>query len=72
MNDLWFVTFGDSRLEDAHKRIRRQAEKMGVFGDRVRIFDERDLDADFCEQMKEHLIPGSRGQQLREDLYFHQ
>ena len=61
MNDLWFVTFGDSRLEDAHKRIRRQAEKMGVFGDRVRIFDERDLDADFCEQMKEHLIPGSRG-----------
>jgi len=61
MNDFWFVTFGDSRLEEAHERIRRQAEKMGVFGDRIRIFNERDLDADFCERMKEHLIPGSRG-----------
>lgn len=61
MNNLWFVTFGDSRLEEARERIRRQAEEMGVFGDRIRIFDERGLDADFCERMREHLIPGSRG-----------
>lgn len=61
MNDFWFVTFGDSRLKEARERIRRQAEKMGVFGDRIRIFDENGLDANFCEQMKEHLIPGSRG-----------
>lgn len=61
MTNFWFVTFGDSRLKEAHGRIRRQAKKMGVFGDRIRIFNERDLDADFCERMKEHLIPGSRG-----------
>ena len=61
MNDFWFVTFGDSRLTEAKQRIRRQAEKMGVFGDRIRILNESDLDADFCERMKEHLIPGSRG-----------
>ncbi len=61
MNDFWFVTFGDSRLRQAHKRIRRQAEKMGVFRNRIRIFDETDIDADFREKMKEHLIAGSRG-----------
>lgn len=61
MNDLWFVTFGDSRLTQALKRIRRQAEKMGVFGNRIRVFSEGDLDADFREKMKDHLIPGSRG-----------
>lgn len=60
-HNLWFVTFGDSRLEQAHRRIRKQADKMGVFGDRVRIFDENGLDADFCEKMKGRLIPGSRG-----------
>ena len=61
MNDLWFVTFGDTRLSEARRRIQRQAQKMGVFGDRIRIFDENSLDADFCEKMKGRLIPGSRG-----------
>lgn len=61
MNDFWFVTFGDSRLTEARQRIQRQAEKMGVFGNRIRILNESDLAADFCERMKEHLIPGSRG-----------
>ena len=61
MNDLWFVTFGDSRLDEARRRIQRQALDMGAFGDRIRIFDESNLDTDFCEKMKEHLIPGSRG-----------
>ena len=61
MNDLWLVTFGDSRLKEARSRIQKQARKMGVFGDRIRIFDENGLDADFCEKMKEHLILGSRG-----------
>lgn len=60
-HNLWFVTFGDSRLKQAHRRIRKQAEKMGVFGDRIRIFDEHSLDADFCENMKGRLIQGSRG-----------
>ena len=58
MNDLWLVTFGDSRLKEARRRIQKQARKMGVFGDRIRIFDENGLDADFCEKMKERLIPG--------------
>lgn len=61
MNDLWFVTFGDPRLTQARKRIRRQAEKMGVFDSRIRILSETDLDADFRERMGSHLIPGSRG-----------
>lgn len=61
MNDFWFVTFGDSRLKEARRRIQKQAKKMGVFGERIRIFDENSLNADFCEKMKEHLIPGSRG-----------
>ena len=30
MNDFWFVTFGDSRLEEARRRIRHQAERMGA------------------------------------------
>lgn len=60
-HNLWFVTFGDSRLTQAHRRIRKQAEKMGVFGDRIRIFDENGLDEDFVEKMKSRLIPGSRG-----------
>ena len=60
-HNLWFVTFGDSRLTQAHRRIRKQAEKMGVFGDRIRVFDENGLDEDFVEKMKSRLIPGSRG-----------
>ena len=61
MNNMWLATFGDTRLTEARKRIQRQAEDMDIFGDRIRIFSEHDLDADFCEKMKEHLITGSRG-----------
>ncbi len=61
MNNMWFVTFGDSRLKQARKRIGRQAERMGVFGDRIRIFSEKDLDSNFCAMMKERLVKGSRG-----------
>ena len=60
-NNFWFVTFGDSRLSDSHQRIRCQADDLGVFGNRIRIFSEKDLDAEFRKKMKEHLIPGSRG-----------
>ena len=61
MNDFWLATFGDSRLTQSRKRIRIQAEKMGVFGNRIRIFSEKDLDADFCYRLRDHLVPGSRG-----------
>ncbi len=61
MNDFWFVTFGDSRLEEARRRIRHQAERMGVFGEHIRVFTEKDLDSDFCERMRPRLLSGSRG-----------
>lgn len=61
MNNYWFVTFGDMRLKEARCRIRCQAEKMGVFGSRIRIFSEKDLSRDFCEKMGDRLVPGSRG-----------
>ena len=62
---FWFLSFANSGLgrwiRNPLKRIRRQAETMGVFGDRIRIWTEHDLDADFHEQMKGHLVAGSRG-----------
>lgn len=61
MSDFWFVTFGDSRLVASHRRIRSQADALGIFGNRARIFSENDLDEDFREKMKDHLVPGSRG-----------
>lgn len=61
MNDLWFVTFGDTRLSEARNRIRRQAQKMGVFGDRIRICSTDDLDADFRDRLRDQLLPGTKG-----------
>ena len=65
MSDFWFLSFADTaldgRIRNPIARIRRQAESMGVFGDRIRIWNENDLDADFRDKMKDHLIPGSRG-----------
>lgn len=65
IDDFWFLSFADSRLggmiRNPVKRIRHQAEAMDVFGDRIRVWTEFDLDADYRERMKEHLVPGSRG-----------
>ena len=65
MNDFWFLSFANSdlggKIRDPLKRIRRQAEAMCVFGNRIRIWTEADLDADFRSKMKDRLVPGSRG-----------
>jgi len=65
MSDFWFLSFANSSLDgfirSPLKRIRRQAEAMGVFGDRIRVWTENELDGGFREKMKEHLVPGSRG-----------
>ena len=61
----YLLSFADSRLggciRNPRRRLQRQAEAMGVFGDRIRIWTEEDLDADFRERMKMHLVSGTRG-----------
>ena len=61
----YLLSFADSRLggyvRNPRRRLQRQAEAMGIFGDRIRIWTERDLDDDFRERMKKHLVSGSRG-----------
>ncbi len=65
MSAFWFLSFANSALDglirSPLKRIRRQAEAMGVFEDRIRVWTENDLDEDFRMKMKDRLIPGSRG-----------
>ncbi|MDR1613859.1 MAG: hypothetical protein LBT97_13940 [Planctomycetota bacterium] len=55
-----FVSFGDSRMADAARRIRAQAEAMNVF-DRICVWNENDLDTAFRERFVDRLVPGSRG-----------
>lgn len=59
--NIWFLSFADSRLKEPLKRIRRQARAFGFAEERTLIWTEHDLDPDFREKMKDHLIPGSRG-----------
>lgn len=59
--NIWFLSFADSRLKGPLKRIRRQARAFGFAEERTLIWTEHDLDPDFREKMKDHLIPGSRG-----------
>ena len=65
MSAFWFLSFANSALDglirSPLKRIRRQAESMGVFEDRIRVWTENDLDEDFRVKMKDRLISGSRG-----------
>lgn len=65
MSDFWFLSFANTslggRIRNPSVRIRKQAEAMGVFGDRIRVWNENDLDGEFRDKMKDHLIPGSRG-----------
>ena len=61
MGELHFVSFADSRLKGPFRRIRRQAERMGVFGDRIHVWTEKDLSPAFRTRFAEHLVPGSRG-----------
>jgi hypothetical protein len=62
---LWFLSFANKdlgkRIRNPRERIRRQAEAMGVFGDRIRVWTEDDLDPEFKEKFKSKLISGTRG-----------
>ncbi len=61
MRKSWFVTFADSRMKQPLARIRHQALLMGFSPERILTFTEKDLNPDFIEKMKPHLIKGSRG-----------
>ena len=61
MRKAWFVTFADSRMKQPLARIRHQALLMGFSPERILTFTEKDLNPDFIEKMKPHLIKGSRG-----------
>ena len=65
MSDFWFLSFANTslggRIRNPSVRIRKQAEAMGVFGDRIRVWNENDLDGEFLDKMKDRLILGSRG-----------
>jgi hypothetical protein len=55
-----FVTFADSRLKPASRRIGRQAKALGVF-DRIVTTDENSLDQDFVARFRHKLVFGTRG-----------
>lgn len=60
MSKRYFISFADSRMSAALRRIRRQAEAMQFF-DGVRTLTERDLDTDFCRRHADLLKRGVRG-----------
>ncbi len=54
------VTFTDSRMKVARRRLCRQAKEMGVYTD-VFGASEQDLTADFRQRFKDYLTPEHRG-----------
>lgn len=57
----WFVSFADSRLTSAIRRIARQARRIGFEADRINVVTEKDLYRSFKTEMASHLVLGSRG-----------
>lgn len=55
-----FLTFGDSRLKNSAKRIRKQAFAMNIY-DEIIIANECNLDTEFRKFFKDKLIKGIRG-----------
>lgn len=55
-----FLSFADSRMAGALKRIRQQAEEMDFFDD-IRVLNESLLDEDFKNRWSDKLRLGSRG-----------
>ncbi len=48
-------------MQGALNRLRAQADGVNIFGDRICLFTENDLDPQFKKQMANRLILGSRG-----------
>lgn len=65
VDGFWFLSFAskslDGKIRSPLSRILRQAESMGVFGKRIRVWTEDDLDDDFKDRMAKRLLSGSRG-----------
>ena len=61
LNNVWLLSFADSRLIKPKKRLLRPALEFGFRKDHVLILDEGDLSDSFREKMKVHLVLGSRG-----------
>lgn len=55
-----FITFADSRMTGALRRIRRQAEQMQFF-DEIETITENELGTDFREANSQYLCRGVRG-----------
>ena len=57
----WFTSFGDARLKQPLRRMRKQARQFGFLDSHTFVIDESGLDPDFRQKMCHRLIPGSRG-----------
>lgn len=55
-----FLSFADSRMHAALKRIESQAYSMNFFDD-IRVLDETKLPTDFKTRWKQQLVKGNRG-----------
>ena len=55
-----FITFADSRMTGALRRIRRQAEQMQFF-DEIETITENELGTDFRKANSQYLRRGVRG-----------
>ena len=60
MPERVFLTFGDSKMDLARRRICRQAKRMQAYT-RVIGASEEDLDPEFRDHFKDHLIKHTRG-----------
>ena len=58
--NLYLVSFGDASCKGAKKRLLRQSRKSGYF-EKVWVWGEGDLDADFVARNENRLLAGSRG-----------
>ena len=58
--NLYLVSFGDSSCKAARKRLARQARRSRYF-EKVWVWGEEDLDADFVSRNASRLVAGSRG-----------
>lgn len=61
LSHFWLLSFADSRLLKSLDRVRRQAEDMRLFGSRIKVWTEVNLDSSFCARMGDRMVPGSRG-----------
>lgn len=61
LQHVWLLSFGDSRLVKPRERLRNQARRFGFQDDHICLLNENDLADGFREEMREHMILGTRG-----------